>query len=175
MRLTVYSDYAIRLLLYLGLKQGGLATIQDISKAYGISRNHLMKITHRLGRAGFVETVRGRGGGIRLSKSALQSTLGDLVRETEDDFQLVECFDAETSTCVIRDKCYVQPIMAEALAAYMAVLDRYTLGEVIAAHRRGLHSLMAILLPEVVEASAIGTAQAVGEAQPVQIRPSSTA
>lgn len=153
MRLTVYSDYAIRLLLYLGLKQNGLATIQEISKAYGISRNHLMKITHRLGRAGFVETVRGRGGGIRLSKSALQSTLGDLIRETEDDFQLVECFNAETATCVIRDKCYVQPIMAEALDAYMAVLDRYTLGEVVAAHRRGLHSLMAILLPEAVAAA----------------------
>ncbi len=147
MRLTVYTDYAIRLLLYLGLKQDGLATIQDISKAYGISRNHLMKITHRLGRAGYIETVRGRGGGIRISKRALQATLGELVRQTEDDFTLVECFEEETSTCVIRENCYVRPIMAEALAAYLAVLDRYTLNEVVAAHRRGLHSLMGILMP----------------------------
>ncbi|PLX37639.1 MAG: BadM/Rrf2 family transcriptional regulator [Hyphomicrobiales bacterium] len=150
MRLTVYTDYAIRLLIYLGLREGSLSTIEEVARAYGISRNHLMKIAHKLGQAGFVETVRGRGGGLRLAPEMLARTLGDLIRETEDDLHLAECFDAETSTCLIRDACYVQPILAEALDAYLTVLDRYTLGDVIAAHRSGAHGLTALLFPDLV-------------------------
>lgn len=93
MRLTLYTDYALRLLMYLAVKPDALATIQEVAEAYGISRNHLMKIAQELGRGGFVETVRGRGGGLRLRTDPASIVIGDVVRATEDDFRLVECFD----------------------------------------------------------------------------------
>ena len=97
MRLTVYTDYALRLLMYLALKEDGLATIAEIADRYRISRNHLMKVAYELGLAGYVETVRGRGGGLRLAKPPESIWLGDVVRHTEQDMVLVPCFDSEAA------------------------------------------------------------------------------
>ena len=102
MRLTMYTDFSLRVLIYLGTKEKGeLSTIQAISDAYGISKNHLMKVTHELGKLGYIETIRGRGGGIRLAMEPEDINIGQVVRHTEDDFHLVECFDCKTNSCVI--------------------------------------------------------------------------
>ena len=105
MRLTVYTDYALRLLMYLAVKDhgdGGLATISEVAERYGISRNHLMKVAYQLGAAGYIETVRGRGGGLRLAMAASEIGLGDIVRQTEPDMALVPCFNPVDAPCTIR-------------------------------------------------------------------------
>ncbi len=127
MRLTVYTDYSLRTLIYLGAKkQDELTTIQEISDAYNISKNHLMKVTHQLGQLGYIETIRGRGGGIRLAKLPAHISIGEVVRQTEEDFHLVECFDPESNMCKIAPACQLKGVLAEALQAYLEVLDRYT-------------------------------------------------
>lgn len=130
MRLTMYTDYALRVLMYLGSKKPGeLSTIQGISDAYGISKNHLMKVTHELGRMGYVETVRGRGGGVRLAVSPEEINIGTVVRQTEDDFNLVECFNPTANQCVLSPICGLRGALHQALLAYLAVLDRHTLAD----------------------------------------------
>ncbi len=107
MRLTDYTDYSLRVLLYLSVRPSGLSTIQEISDAYGVSKNHLMKIVRQLGELGWVETVRGRNGGLRLAKHSASFTIGDIVRKTESDFALVGCFGdaSEHRGCVIESQC----------------------------------------------------------------------
>ena len=102
MRLTVYTDYALRVLMYLALKEDRLATIAEIAESYDISRNHLMKVAHQLGVAGYVETVRGRGGGLRLAKPIAAIGLGEVVRYTEPDMAIVSCFEPLGAPCAIR-------------------------------------------------------------------------
>lgn len=131
MRLTLYTDYALRLLMYLGTHPDQLCTIQQIAEAYGISRNHLMKVAHQLGVTGSVETLRGRGGGLRLAKPPAEIGVGDVVRATEDDFRLVECFDRDRNSCVITRACRLRGLLSEALEAYLEVLDRYSLEDLI--------------------------------------------
>lgn len=131
MRLTMYTDYALRLLMYLALKPDALATIQEVAETYGISRNHMMKIAQELGHAGFVETVRGRGGGLRLKVGADRIKVGDVIRATEDDFRLVECFDPSRNRCIITGPCRLQGALGEALGAYLSVLDRFTLADLV--------------------------------------------
>jgi Rrf2 family nitric oxide-sensitive transcriptional repressor len=126
MRLTRYTDYAMRVLLYLGAQPEKVCSISEIARAYGISQNHLMKVAHDLGKAGYIEGVRGRSGGIRLAKSADQINVGDVVRQTEEGFELVEC-----GTCVIAPACGLTGALDEALAAFMAVLDHYTLSDLL--------------------------------------------
>ena len=126
MRLTRYTDYAMRVLLYLGAQPEKVCSISEIARAYGISQNHLMKVAHDLGKAGYIEGVRGRSGGIRLAKSADEINVGDVVRQTEEGFELVEC-----GTCVIAPACGLTGALDEALAAFMAVLDRYTLADLL--------------------------------------------
>src|SRR5580698_3496258 len=96
MRLTDYTDYSLRVMLYLAVREEGLAKIQDISDAYGISKNHLMKVVQRLGELGWVETVRGRNGGLRLNPRTLTLSIGEVVRKTENDFSIVGCFADES-------------------------------------------------------------------------------
>src|SRR5215469_5735021 len=129
MRLTFYSDYSLRLLMYAALKPDGLITIQDVAEAYGISKNHLTKVAFDLGRAGFVETVRGRGGGIRLARKPDEIRLGDVLRVTEARSVLVECFNPMTNTCVISGPCRLKGVLGRALKAYFAVLDEYTIAD----------------------------------------------
>ena len=132
MRLTSYSDYSLRLLMYAALKGPGLVTIQEVADTYGISKNHLMKIAFDLGRHGFLETVRGRGGGLRLARKPEKIGLGEIVRATEEDFNIVECFDLATNTCSIIKPCRLKGALSRALNAYLAVLDEYTLADLTA-------------------------------------------
>jgi len=132
MRLTMYTDFSLRVLMYIGAKEKTeLSTIQEISTAYGISKNHLMKVTYELGKLGYIETVRGRGGGIRLALLPEDINIGQVVRKTEDDFNIVECFSCTSNLCVITPVCRLRNILYQALAAYIAVLDQYTLQDLI--------------------------------------------
>lgn len=126
MRLTGYTDYSLRVLMYLGARPDRLASVAEISRAYGISQNHLMKVVNGLGRLGYVASARGRTGGIRLAKPAGQIFVGQVVRETEDGFDLVDC-----QRCVISSACGFASVLDEALAAFMAVLDQYTLDDLL--------------------------------------------
>ena len=134
MRLTFYSDYSLRILMYCAQADGRLVTIQDIADAYRISKNHLMKVAHELGRMGYLETVRGRGGGLRLARPAGKIGLGEVVRAVEGDFALVECFDPATSQCPIIPACRLKGALSKALKAYFAVLDEYTLADLAGNH-----------------------------------------
>jgi Rrf2 family transcriptional regulator, nitric oxide-sensitive transcriptional repressor len=132
MRFTLHTDYALRVLMYLGAKPGGdLATVKEISSGYDISENHLMKVVHRLGQSGFIITVRGRQGGMRLARAPADINVGAVVRACEDDMRIVECFNPETNTCPIATACALPAILDEALSAFTAVLDRYTLADLL--------------------------------------------
>jgi Rrf2 family nitric oxide-sensitive transcriptional repressor len=126
MRLTRYTDYAMRVLLHLAARDDGLASIGEIARLYDISQNHLMKVVQDLGKAGFVRTVRGRGGGIALAMPADRIVVGQVVRHTEDGFEVVDC-----STCVIAPVCQLTHALDDAVKAFLAVLDGYTLGDLM--------------------------------------------
>ena len=131
MRLTNYTDYSLRVLIYLASKRPDeLSNITEIAEAYGISKNHLMKVIHELGKMGIVETIRGRGGGLRLALPPEKINIGTIVRKTEDDFRLVECFGE--GSCVITPVCGLKHVLHRALAAYLSVLDEYTLKDLVA-------------------------------------------
>jgi Rrf2 family nitric oxide-sensitive transcriptional repressor len=141
MRLTTYTDYSLRVLIYLGVQNERLVTIRQISEHYGISNNHLLKVVHQLGLLGFIETVRGRNGGLRLARPASQIVIGDVVRKMEQDMALVECFAAEgridpSSNCRIMGACVLKGALAKALQAFLDVLDQYTLAELVAPKNR---------------------------------------
>ena len=129
MKLTFYSDYSLRLLMYVSVKRNGLVTIQEVADAYGVSKNHLMKVAFELGRKGFLETVRGRGGGLRLARPPEKIGVGEVVRAMEEDFTMVECFDPKANQCVITGPCRLRGALSRALKAYFAVLDEYTLAD----------------------------------------------
>jgi len=131
MHLTLHTDYALRLLMLLALEPGELHTIEEVARRYGISRNHLTKITQTLVQAGFIESLRGRGGGLRLGRPAEAINLGAVVRATEDGFELVECFDRERSLCVVAPACGLRGPLEEALEAFLGVLDRYWLHDLV--------------------------------------------
>ena len=131
MRLTAYTDYAMRVLMYLALKQDGLATISEIAKSYAISKNHLMKVVHQLGVAGYVETVRGRGGGLRLAKPSETIGLGEVVRRPEPDCAIVSCFTPVEEPCAIRPCCVLKNAFEKARDAFVEVLDDYTLKDLV--------------------------------------------
>lgn len=130
MRLSAFSDYSLRVLMYLGAQPDRLATIAEIALGHGISESHLMKVVHQLGRGGFIETVRGKGGGIRLAMAANQIVIGDVIRHTETDFNLVECF-AGNATCRIQGGCGLKAILEQASKALFLILDAYTLDDLL--------------------------------------------
>src|SRR3954468_18516133 len=132
MRLTNYTDYSLRVLIYLALKkEDELGTIKEIAETYHISKNHLMKIIHELGKLGYIETIRGRNGGIRLAKLPKEINIGEVVSTTEEDFHIVECFKQGNSYCVITPACKLKNILFEALQAFLNVLKGYTLEDLI--------------------------------------------
>jgi Rrf2 family nitric oxide-sensitive transcriptional repressor len=130
MRLTRFTDYSLRVLIYLGLQQGQLVTIRSISDSYGISRNHLMKVVSLLTRMGYLKAQRGPGGGIRLAGSPDQINLAEVIKDTEEDLVMVECFD-EAGKCVITPACRLQHIIGQALNAYLETLQDYTLQDLL--------------------------------------------
>lgn len=146
MRLTDYTDYSLRTLMYLGLNREHLVTIQEIADAYHISKSHLMKVVHQLGVAGLVETVRGRSGGLRLGMEPEDINLGDVVRRTEPDFTMVECFNQAHNNCILAPSCELQGVLRQATAAYLAVLNGVTLADLLRNSNR-LRKLVRVELP----------------------------
>jgi len=140
-QLTRYSDYSFRVLIYLALAPERLVTIEEISRRYGISKAHLTKVVHELGLRGYVETVRGRRGGLRLARRPDEIGVGELVRETEGSLALVECFEPR-GECAIEPACGLRAVLHEALAGFLGVLDRYTLADLVARRRAPLVRLL---------------------------------
>lgn len=136
MRLTTMSDYALRLLMYVGQQPERLCTISEVAQAYDISEAHLMKITHQLAMAGWLETVRGKGGGMRLAAAPADIKLGAVVRSMEPDFTIVECLTSDT-TCQLTSNCHLTGIINGALQSFMLYLDRYTLADLLAPGGQG--------------------------------------
>lgn len=131
MRLTSYTDYALRALMYLALNRERLVTIQDIADTHGIAKNHLTKVVHHLGLLGIVETVRGRSGGLRLAREPEEINIGAVVRETESDFHIAECFNGERDTCIYSASCVLQGTLGQATLAFLSVLDGVTLADMV--------------------------------------------
>ena len=129
MRLTQFSDYALRTLLYLRVHEDRAVPLAEVARSYGISYNHLVKVAALLGDLGVVATVRGRAGGYRLAKAPGEINLGWLIRQTEPDFHLVECFDRANDKCSITPACRLKNVLMEATKSFLAVLDRYTLAD----------------------------------------------
>ena len=130
MELTYYTDYALRALVYAGLCQEQLCLISEIAEHYGISENHLMKVVHGLAQGGFVRTYRGKGGGLTLAKDPKDITIGAIVRHMEGPFKPVECFRTGNK-CAITGACDLPSILDEAFQAFITVLDRYTLADLL--------------------------------------------
>lgn len=144
MHITRYADYSIRVLIYLAVQGDRLTTIQEIADSYEISKNHLMKVVHQLNKKGYIETVRGKKGGMRLHMSPHDINIGILVRETEQDMNIVECLSSKNA-CRIAPVCGLKSMFAEALDAFLHTLDKYTLAEVIQdQHRPQLLRLLQI-------------------------------
>jgi Rrf2 family nitric oxide-sensitive transcriptional repressor len=136
MRLTRFTDYSLRVLMYLAARRDEHATIAQIAAAFAISESHLTKVVHFLGKKGLLNNTRGRGGGIELGCPADSINLGALVRAAESDAALVECFDPRTNRCVITPACRLRSVLSEALEALYATLDRYTLEDITQNKRR---------------------------------------
>ena len=134
MRLTQWTDYTLRVLMYCAAIQGREhpVTITEVAQGYGISRSHLMKIVQQLSAQGLLETTRGRGGGMRLMRPAATINIGAVVRATETDFNLVECFDPTTNQCRLSSQCRLKGVLWQAMQAYLAVLDGVTLQDLMA-------------------------------------------
>ncbi|OUS29619.1 Rrf2 family transcriptional regulator [Thalassotalea sp. 42_200_T64] len=130
MHITRYTDYSLRVLIYLAINPEQLATISDIAKSYNISKNHLMKIVQQLNLKGYLLAIRGKNGGIKLNRLAAQINIGTLVRELEDSNKLVECF-GDNNQCVITASCQLKRVFAQAQQSFYQTLDRYTLADLI--------------------------------------------
>ncbi|TFW16914.1 RrF2 family transcriptional regulator [Duganella callida] len=131
MRLTSFTDYSLRTLLFLAANRDKLVTIQDIADLHVISKNHLMKVVYQLGLSGLVETVRGRNGGLRLAKEPEDINIGALVRATETDFFMAECFDRDADTCPLTAHCKLKNTLSAATQAFLHVLDQQTLADML--------------------------------------------
>lgn len=129
MQLTLFSDYSLRVLLYLTMHRERLVSVPEISDAYGISKHHLVKVVQRLIELRLIESVRGRGGGMRLSREPGEINVAAVVRQTEPHLNLVECFDARSNTCPIDPACGLKRALVAAQAAFFAELERYTLAD----------------------------------------------
>ena len=130
MRLTDYTDYTLRVLMFCALQPERSVTIAELAESHKVSKNHLMKIVNDLSRKGLLQTTRGRGGGLRLLKNPADIRIGDVVRQTETDFRLVECFDISQNACTLTAHCQLKKVFKKALSSYLAELDKVTLADV---------------------------------------------
>lgn len=131
MQLTRFTDYSLRLLIYLAMNDDRLVTIKEIARSYDISQNHLMKIVHQLGGLGYLETVRGKGGGMRLARRPALINVGDVVRDTEEHMDIMECFKTEFKDCPLLPSCALKSILIDARKNFLATLDRYSLADLM--------------------------------------------
>ena len=144
MRLTLYTDYSLRVLLYLANKEDEIVTISELADFYKISRNHLVKVVHNLGLSGYILTIRGRHGGLKLAHPAKEILIGEVVRSTEPDFDLLECFNPATDQCVVTRSCSLKLVLFNAQAAFLGELDKYTLADMAKAPKKTLPSFKSI-------------------------------
>lgn len=131
MQLTRFTDYGLRCLMYLAARPDSLSSVKEISEYYRISRNHLVKIVHRLSQLGYIETSKGKGGGIRIAQGTKDLRLGDLVKQLEPNMFMVECFDAKTNTCRITGSCQLKHYLFDATKAFTDSLNQYTLADTV--------------------------------------------
>lgn len=141
MRLTTFTDYSLRVLMFLATDPERRATISEIARAFDISENHLMKVVHVLGKAGLLANVRGKGGGLQLAKRPDAINIGKVVRITEGPPVPAECFDRERNACVITPICHLRRALGEAVQAFYAVLDRHTLADLVRNRNALAHTL----------------------------------
>lgn len=131
MQLTIFTDYGLRSLMYVAAHPSRRCSVREIAEHYGISRNHLVKVVHRLSQLGYISSSKGKGGGITLARPAEQLQLGDLVRELEPNMQLVECFNKDTNTCRIISGCRLKHYLMDANTAFIASLNRHSLADAV--------------------------------------------
>lgn len=155
MNLSLHADYALRVLIYLGLHPDSIVPTAEISRAYGISKNHLVRVVQTLGECGYVSVTPGRAGGVALGRAPEQIRLGQVVRDAEPSLRLVECFDRETNSCPIVPVCALKPILQGALEAFLSELDRHTLADILAGNRS--RQLAQIFIRRVNEGRAAGS------------------
>ena len=168
MQLTQFTDYSLRVLIYLArLPEPGMATVPEIAEHYGISRNHLVKVVNNLATHGFIMTTRGKGGGMQLARPARTIGVGEVVRLTEPNMNLVECFDLKASQCRIVRGCFLKAILHEARRSFLATLDRYTLAD---AARTGLEAESQLLAADEAVSSAVAEAAAPSEIPTARVR-----
>jgi len=153
MKLTSYSNYALRSLQLAALKSPNLVRVDDVAKIHNLSKPHIMKIVHELGKAGYLETLRGRGGGFRLARPADQIIVGDVIRITEGSMDVVECFNPEKNTCPLIGICILSKKMQEATAAFMAVLDDLTIAQIASNRGQLMDRIAPLELPRKQRAS----------------------
>lgn len=130
MRLTQYSNFTLRTLQFIALRAPGIVTVDEVARAHRISKAHLVKVAHELGRRGYIETIRGRRGGMRLARPAEQITVGEVIRWTEAPLELVECFNPVTNTCPLLGACHLSRGIQRALRAFLSVLDDMTIADI---------------------------------------------
>jgi Rrf2 family nitric oxide-sensitive transcriptional repressor len=143
MKLTAFTDYSLRVLMYLGLQDGRLATVSEVATAFDISEHHLTKVVHFLGKEGLLQTTRGKGGGLALAHRPREIRVGDVVRRTEGESIAAECFEPEGGACCLVPACRLRGVLAEAFEAFYKVLDRYTLADLV----KNRDELIALLPP----------------------------
>ncbi|MEQ1741288.1 MAG: Rrf2 family transcriptional regulator [Candidatus Nitrotoga sp.] len=131
MQFTHFTDYSLRTLIYLGAQQSTLATISEVAEKYGISQSHLTKVVHQLANRGYIQTTRGKGGGMRLARLPQLINIGDVVRDMEENTNLVECFNAKKQSCPLLPACTLKSVLAEARKNFFDTLDRYTLADLL--------------------------------------------
>lgn len=135
MQLTMFTDYGLRTLMFLAAHPERLCSVKEVSEAYSISRHHLVKVVHRLSQLGYIDSSKGKGGGIRLAKAPEKLKLGELIMALEPNMNIVECFDAATNTCRIGSACQLRHYLSDASRAFLSSLDRHTLADAIAGRR----------------------------------------
>ena len=164
MRLTDYTDYTLRVLMFCALHPERSVTIAELAEHHAVSKNHLMKIVNDLARQGLLQTTRGRGGGLRLLKPAADIRIGDVVRQSETDFRMVECFDASSNACTLTAHCQLKQVIRTALQSYMDELDKVTLADITrappASQRSGKASVSMVPLSAITHAVAKTPVQA---------------
>ncbi len=149
MHLTLHADYALRVLLYLAANPDRVISTAEVSDAYGISKHHLVRVVQGLGRHGFVEVRPGRSGGVVLARSPAEISVGQVVRHMEPDFNVVECFDPKTNSCPIAPACGLIGVLNEAMRAFLATLDQYTLEDLLRRSPRKLSNYFLKPVPDV--------------------------
>lgn len=138
MQLTRFTDFSLRVLMSLGARPGELGTVAALAEEHDISRHHLTRVVHQLGVKGYIETIRGKGGGFRLAREPERIRIGDVVRDMEASFAIAECFQPGPSACCLMPGCTLKGVLGEAAHAFLACLDRYTLADLLPAEGKSL-------------------------------------